>query len=154
MFSHAFIASKLIIVCASLVALLWDPRTVPYVFAANIASTIPEAWRFGSYTNAAVGCALMAVSFWIRWNETRPHIVLSYIAAYCVWNAWFNYMGHSDWYAVIPPLVVPAILLLWFLFAGTANEAARALWLFTLARIILLIVLCFHVASPISCHRR
>ena len=140
-----------------MIALLARPeceRTATIVIAVNIAVAVPEAfWTQRSIANSLVGATLVAWGLALAavppMHEYPKHVVL-FVLAYCVWNVWFYTGGHDDLWSAVPQTLVPAFVALWAVAVGRSDP----LWLFALLRVSVLLVLCLHVASPLSCHRQ
>ncbi len=152
MFTPAFVLVKFVVLCVSLVVLMLRPDLALTLLLVNILVTVPESMHKGNIGQAAVAALLMAAlaHFQFQRSLTAGRLA-AFLLAYCAWNVAFYFAGHPDMYAAIPQVAVPVAVALWMLVMHDSPQ--RALWHFVLLRCAILIVLCLHVASPMSCHR-
>lgn len=156
--SRAFTVAKVAALAASLPLLFFKKPWTPYLLAVNVGVAAALALRKKYWVNAAVGAALAAWAA-LRLNDrVRVPTAAAFVLAYVAWNVYFSEVvldmkqGNNGLATAAAANLLPALLFALALAAG--RGAFDAVWLFALARAVLLLFYYAHLADARGCHAR
>jgi hypothetical protein len=146
MHNALYLKSKMLFFVLGLVAGFYNPSTIKYLVAINIALAVAEGARERLLLNALLGLVVLYICMKINWKTTDMKEILSFLIPFIIWNVWFSVSSKDDPLSALAHNLIPFAVALATLKMTSIPE--NALWNWGLVRVSMLIMLFIHGASP------
>lgn len=156
--SLGFTVVKVAALVASLPLLFFKKQWTFYLLAVNVGIAAALALSKKYWVNAAVGAALAAWAALGPHDRVRAPAAAAFVLAYVAWNVYFSEVvldmkqGNNGLATAAAANLLPAVL--FALALATGHGAFDAVWLFALARVVLLLFYYAHLVDARGCHAR
>lgn len=148
-FTKTFVATKTILVLASLLILIHNPKLTIPILLLNIGIAIAESAYNGFLINALIGIAIFIWISRLRYDDASIRVPVM-IALYTLWNIQFHYLHVRDIVTALSHTIIPAVVSF-----GVYRVAPEyTLRVFLLTRLVALSTHGLHYASPATCHSK
>jgi len=148
-FTKPFVAAKTILVLASLLVFIYNPKLTIPILLLNIGIAIAEATYNRFLFNALLGTAIFIWISQLKYDDTSIKVPVM-IALYTLWNIQFHYLHVKDIVSAMSHTIIPATVS--FVVYRVAPE--YTLRVFLLTRLVALSTHGLHYASPCTCHSK
>lgn len=151
-----FVSVKTLTLLVTLVVLLWRPAWLFPILAINIAEAVVFAGIKGMWGSATVGAIVGAMCAHFALHAPSRVEADAFVALYVMWNVHFSRVAAEiHGYVTSAALnLVPALVYTLHRFQKSPGASAptQGLWLFVLARCLVMIFGVIHTLDPASCH--
>ena len=148
-FTKPFVTAKTILVLASLLMLINNPKLTIPLLLLNIGIAIAEAAYNRFLINALIGTAIFIWVSQLKYDDASRGVPIM-IALYTLWNIQFHYLHVKDIVSAMSHTIIPAVISF-----GVYRVAPEyTLRVFLLMRLVSLSTYALHYASPSTCHSK